>query len=158
MFQTNEDSSSNKNHPYCLMSFLWIMQIALLRQDKVIFHYWKSLRELFVFLRSELCFETKTRNFIIILLIIFIIQNIKSIIFFKSFLIIFSWWMICSFPIIFICKKLNFDILCEFFQIILWINGAVAAYWKHLPSYLFIVFIVAFFYPIWRIYIWSTEI
>ena len=55
-------------------------------------------------------------------------------------------------------KGLIFAIPCGPFLISWWFNATVKTYWKHLLSFLLTRFIVAFFYPIRRIYIWSTMI
>ena len=57
-------------------------------------------------------------------------------------------------------RSLIFVILAESFPNSLWFNASVAAYWKHLLLFLLMGFIVTFFifYPLWRVYIWSTTI
>ena len=62
------------------------------------------------------------------------LQNIKSnyqTIFFKFLPIISFWWLIYSFPIVFIKKSISFVILCGSFFISSWFNAIVTAYWKH---------------------------
>ena len=68
------------------------------------------------------------------------------------FLIILFWWITYPFQITYISIKcLSFDIFCKFFPISSWFNATVSTNWKHLLSLLS-------FYPIQRIYIWSTMI
>ena len=68
---------------------------------------------------------------------------------------IFSWWVLYSIPVIFTYKRLNLCFFCESLSISAWFNATVSAYWKHL-YYHFYWLDLLLFYPIWRIYIWST--
>ena len=76
------------------------------------------------------------------------IQNIKSncyIIFLKLFSIIFFCSKMCPFSVIYIfIKGLVFVNLCRLFLISSWFNATVAAYRKHLLSFLLMRFIVTF--------------
>ena len=64
-----------------------------------------------------------------------------------------------SFRIIFTYKMFIICYSSRCFLVSSWFNANVIAYWKYLLSFSFIGFIVAFFvfYPIWRIFIWSTS-
>ena len=78
----------------------------------------------------------------------------------QTFPVIFSGWQTYSFPVTFIYERLNFWCsLRFFFSISSRFNVTVAAYLKHFSLSL-VGFIVVFliFYPICRIYIWSTTI
>ena len=86
------------------------------------------------------------------------IQDIESncyMIFFKIFPIIFFWWEIYSFPVIFINKMFNL----LFFVDLLFLHHLTQLL-QHIESiYLFCRWdFLLFFYPIRRIYIWSTTI
>ena len=80
------------------------------------------------------------------------------------FLIFFSgnffWWIISSFPFIYIFLKVQFFLVFQNFNQFLHGYAGVEAYWKHLLSFLLMGFIVAFFifHQIRAIYIWSTAI
>ena len=67
-------------------------------------------------------------------------------IFDQFFPAVFSCWIIYTFPIIFIYKRLNFYYSFWIFSNFLWSNASVAAYWKHLLSFLLMRFIVAFLF------------
>ena len=82
----------------------------------------------------------------------------------ERFPVIFSWLVIYSFPVTFICKSLNFWKILHFFQFFYdcccFMIATVASYWKHLTSSLMGVIVdYLFFCRIRRIYyIWSTRI
>ena len=93
---------------------------------------------------------------------LFNIQNVKSnshIIFLKFFPIIFFWWKMYSSQLYLFIKGLIFVILSECFPISSWFNAIVIAFWKHLSFFIDEIYCCFFgFYPIRRIYTWSTMI
>ena len=73
----------------------------------------------------------------------------------QTFPVIFSWWVICSFPVAITYTKLNFLYSLHIFSNFFLIYVIVAACWKSYLSSLLIGFIIAIFvfHPIRRIYI-----
>ena len=115
------------------------------------------LRELFVFYGLIYVFKLGWKYFFF-----FSIQNVKSnfwIIFLKLFPTIYFWWIIYSFPIIFIYKLVNiwnsFWMWFNFF--IIWCNSCCLL--KTFINFIFRVYCCFFvFYPVWRINIWTTTL
>ena len=68
--------------------------------------------------------------------------------------------MFVPFQLYVLTKGSFFLTLSVFFSVFWWFNATIATYWKHLLSFLLMVFIAAFLicYPIRGIYIWSTTI
>ena len=93
----------------------------------------------------------------------FTIQSIKGncwIIFLKCFQISYSWWVIYSFPIILIYKRINFWYsLLIFSNIFKVLCGCCNILKRFIITFLYRVYCCfSIFYPVSRIYIWSTTI
>ena len=104
----------------------------------------------------KLCFEIQAQ-YIFISLTYKTLTASFGLFFFKLSPVIFCWGLIYSFLVTFTCKRPHFwyfwRTFYEFF-ISLWFSATVAAYWKHLLSWLKVF--IGPFYEIRRIYIWST--
>ena len=136
--------------------FLLIMLILFLVQDNTIlfhlnFHWnnlfftiWVLFWNIVGYIFSFLAYKILRAN----------VKFLFSIFFNHLFLVQTFFLQSC----VYLKKGLVFVIISEHFPISSWFNANVRAYWKHLLYFLLIGFIVAFFvfYPIRRIYIWST--
>ena len=130
--------------PTFLLSFHLTMQIIFFLQYNSIFFPLKSL----CIWNDDFSFVVKFRQDIHSFLNKYRIKSNFWIIFLKIFPVFFSWWVIYSFPVIFIYKKLNFCYFLWFFPIFHDLIPTVII----LIDRIYCCFFV--FYPNRRLFIW----
>ena len=138
------------------------MLIVFLLQDNATLVYLESLTEELVFhdLSYVVMFWNISRIYFFSFLAYKTLRGIVWLIFSNFFQSPFSDGKFIPFQLYLFIKGLVFVILCRSFLISSWFNATVTAYWKHFSSFFVdrIYCCFSVFYPVRRIYIWSTII